>query len=170
MSLFNDESTNTRQREYSHYFYQGLVTEIGNLRGFETYVPSQDRNKPFAKRKLGDVSSLHTMYEFTYSHVVNRAKTIDVTWLNSRKYPDSFFEIEHSTDIYNSLIKFVELQDFRANFCIVADARRRPELKTKLEQVAFSPVANLVQFWDYEFVSQYHAKVSELAIIEKQLQ
>jgi hypothetical protein len=169
LSLFDDQAVPRRQREYSHYFFQGLVVEIGNLKGFKTFVPNQDRNKPFAQRKLGEVSTLPTMYEFTYTNVVNRAKTIDVSWLNSRKYPDSFFEIEHSTDIYNSLIKFVELQDFRVNFYIIAERKRKSEFESKIEQAAFSSIKSLVKFRDYEFISQLHTKMAELEVLEQAL-
>lgn len=169
MSLFTEQSASKKQREYSHYFFQGLIVEIGNFKGFKTYIPSQDKNRPFSQKTLGDVSTLQKLYNFTYENVVNRAKTIDVAWLNSRKYPDSFFEVEHSTDIYNSLIKFVELQDFRANFYIVADKKRKLEFESKIEQAAFSPIKGLVQFRDYDFISQLHAKVSELAALEQAL-
>lgn len=116
MLLFSNEKVSEKEREYSHYFFQGLVVEIGNLKGFQTIVPSQDKNKPFAQHKLGDVTTASKLYEFTYDEVLRRALTIDVTWINTRKYPNSFFEIEHSTNIYNSLLKFVEFQDFRINF------------------------------------------------------
>ena len=99
LKLFAEERLQGREREYSHYFYQGLVVEIGNLQGFQTFIPSQDKNKPFAGRKLGEVATLARLSEFTYEDVLRRALSIDVTWINSRKYPDSFFEIEHSTDI-----------------------------------------------------------------------
>src|SRR5215510_12917529 len=125
MRLFTDQNVIKKQSEYSHYFFQGLVVEIGNFKGFKTFIPTQDKNKPFAQKKLGDVSTLPKLYDFTYADVLRRAQTIDVAWLNLRKYPDSLFEIEHSTDIYNSLIKFVELQDFRVKFYIVADNRRK---------------------------------------------
>lgn len=169
MSLFGDQDTKEKPREYSHYFFQGLLVEIGNYRGFKTFVPNQDKNKPFAQKKLGDISSLPDMYEFTYKNVVSRAKTIDVSWLNSRKYPDSFFEVEHSTDIYKSLIKFVELQDFRANFYIVADKRRKLEFEDKIAQAAFVSIKGLVKFWDYDFISNFHSRVSELVALEQGL-
>jgi hypothetical protein len=103
LRFFLDEKAPEKAREYSHYFFQGLVVEIGNLKGFQTFVPSQDKNKPFAQQKLGEVTSISKLYEFTYEEVLRKAQTIDVTWFNGRKYPNSFFEIEHSTDIYNSL-------------------------------------------------------------------
>lgn len=166
LRLFAGEGTKPKEREYSHYFYQGLVAEIGNLQGFKTYVPAQDRNKPFAEQKLGNVTTVSEFYQFTYSDVLRRAKTIDVTWFNDRKFPGSVFEIEHSTDIQNSLLKFVELQDFRTKFYIVADSRRKAEFDNKISFYAFSSIKPYVKFWDYDSVLDTHAKVaaSNLAI------
>lgn len=168
LRLFAGEGTKPKEREYSHYFYQGLVAEIGNLQGFKTYVPAQDRNKPFAEQKLGNVTTVSEFYEFTYSDVLRRAKTIDVTWFNDRKFPGSVFEIEHSTDIQNSLLKFVELQDFRTKFYIVADSRRKAEFDNKISFYAFSSIKPYVKFWDYDSVLDVHAKVtaSNLAVKE----
>jgi len=168
LRLFAGEETKTKEREYSHYFYQGLVAEIGNLQGFKTYVPAQDRNKPFAEQKLGNVTTVSEFYEFTYPDVLRRAKTIDVTWFNDRKYPNAVFEIEHSTDIHNSLLKFVELQDFRTKFYIVADSRRKAEFDNKVSYYAFSSIKPYLKFWDYDSVLDIHAKVaaSNLAVKE----
>ena len=167
LRLFSDEKVPEKEREYSHYFFQGLVVEIGNLKGFQTFVPSQDKNKPFAQQKLGEVTTLSNIYEFTYSEVLRKALTIDVTWFNSRNYPNSFFEIEHSTDIYNSLLKFVEFQDFRISFYIVADNLRRTEFEDKISQNAFVPIKPYVKFWDYDSVSELHTKISASVLAEK---
>lgn len=169
MQLFDDRIASEKEKEYSHYFFQGLVVEIGNFKGFETFVPSQDKNKPFAQKKLGDLSTLPKLYEFTYAEVLRRAQTIDVAWLNIRKYPDSFFEIEHSTDIYNSLLKFVELQDFRVKFYIVADNHRKMEFDNKIALNAFTPIKPFTKFLDYDRVAELHTKVSESVIAEQAL-
>jgi hypothetical protein len=144
-----------------------LVVEIGNLKGFQTFVPSQDKNKPFAQQKLGEVTTLSNFYEFTYDVVLRKAQTIDVTWFNPRKYPNSFFEIEHSTDIYNSLLKFVEFQDFRISFYIVADNLRRAEFENKITLSAFAPIKSFVKFWDYDAVSELHTKISASVLAEQ---
>jgi hypothetical protein len=167
MELFSDEQEPKKEREYSHYFFQGLVVEIGNMKGFQTFVPSQDKNKPFSKQRLGDVTTVSKLYEFTYSEVLRRALTIDVTWINSRKYPNSFFEIEHSTDIYNSLLKFVEFQDFRINFYIVADSQRRAEFDSKIGYSAFTSIKPFVKFWNYDSVSELHTKISTSMLAEQ---
>jgi len=167
MELFSNEKETKKEREYSHYFFQGLVVEIGNMKGFQTFVPSQDKNKPFSKQKLGDVTTVSKLYEFTYEEVLRRALTIDVTWINSRKYPNSFFEIEHSTDIYNSLLKFVEFQDFRINFYIVADSQRRAEFDSKIGFSAFTSIKPFVKFWNYDSVSELHTKISTSILAEQ---
>jgi hypothetical protein len=167
LRLFSDEKVPEKEREYSHYFFQGLVVEIGNLKGFQTFIPSQDKNKPFAKQTLGEVSTISKLYEFTYGEVLRKAQTIDVTWFNSRKYPNSFFEIEHSTDIYNSLLKFVEFQDFRISFYIVADNLRWTEFENKISQTAFVSIKPFVKFWDYDAVSELHTKISASVLAEQ---
>lgn len=169
LRLFSGEQAQDKEREYSHYFFQGLVVEIGNLKRFETFIPSQDKNKPFAQQKLGDIATLSKFHDFTYPHILRKAQTIDVVWFNSRGFPDSFFEIEHSTDINNSLIKFVELQDFRINFHIVADMQRRKEFDGKISQTAFTLIKPFVKFWDYESVANYHEKAIAINLAEQAL-
>jgi hypothetical protein len=169
LRLFLDDKAPEKEREYSHYFFQGLVVEIGNLKGFQTFIPFQDKNKPFAQHKLGEVTSLSNYYEFTFNELLRKAQSIDVTWFNSRKYPNSFFEIEHSTDIYNSLLKFVEFQDFRIKFYVVADILRRAEFESKISLNAFVPIKPFVGFWDYDAVSEFHTKISASVLAEQAL-
>ncbi len=155
--------------EFSHTYYQGLLVEIGNLKHFETFVPSQDKNRKFLDKPLSTLTSTEQFYHFTYDHLISRAQTIDVTWFNIRKMPNSFFEVEHSTDIYNSLLKFTELQDFNVNFRIVADAARQKEFESKLKLEAFREIAPRVRFVSYDTVSELHTKTYELSLIEHNL-
>ena len=152
--------------EFNHSFYQGLVVEIGNLRNYETFVPSQDKNKAFLSKKLSALSTIEQFHEFTYDHLLRSAKTVDVVWFNERRFPDSFFEIEHSTDMQNSLIKFAEFQDFRIKLRIVADASRREEFQSKIAYEAFKPICSEVKFIDYQTLSDIHSKYSALVAIE----
>mgnify|MGYP004451535441 FL=1 len=106
---------------FTHSYYQGLIVDIGNMKKFKTFTPAQDKNKLFLDKKLGDISSLQAKPNFTYDKIINRARTVDTVWFNERDLPSAFYEVEHSTNIINSLNKFFELQDFRAGFYIVAD-------------------------------------------------
>jgi len=161
----DDSRKKTREAErFNHSYYQGLLVEIGNLNRFETFVPNQDKNRRFLDKPLGELASLAECYPFTYENLVRRAQTVDVVWFNERKLPNSFFEVEHSGDIQNSLLKYFELQDFNAEFRIVADQARFREYESKLAYSAFRPIAQRVKFLSYEAVSEMHSKTIEMTI------
>ena len=79
------------------------------------------------------------------------------------------FEVEHTADIYNSLIKFVELQDFYTDFYIVAPDARKNEFESKLSLETFVPVKKRTKFMDYDSLSEWHSKVYEVTTLEKKL-
>lgn len=163
------EEPKEKQDEYNHTYYQGLLVEVGNYRKYQTFVPNQDKNRLFLGKKLSEITSIPDIYKFSFDHIVSATKTIDVTWFNERNMPASAFEVEHSTAIINSLLKFVELQDFAINFCIVADNVRAKEFQKKLRLDAFRPINNRVKFWSYEDVAELHSRTSELAGIAQKL-
>jgi len=158
------------QIDFSHSYYQGLVVEIGNLQRYETFVPAQDKNRMFLGREsLGSLATLSRIHPFCYQNIVNCAKTIDVLWFNSRKMPKSLFEVEHSTDMKNSLLKFTELQDFRADMVIVADEVRQRQFQQTLTLTAFDTIRSFVRFMSYQQVSEYHSNLSKLKAIESEM-
>jgi hypothetical protein len=152
---------------FTHSYYQGLLGQVGLLRGFNTYFPQQDKNKRFLQNKLSDISTINSLYPFTYDFFVNKAKSIDVIWFNERKLPDSFFEIEHSTNITNSLLKYLNFQDFKVNFYIVADSVREIDYKNKISQDVFRPIEKYTRFLDYDSLSKIHAKEQELFLLKE---
>ena len=163
------EIPQNKVQEYDHSYYQGLLVEIGNIKRYKTFVPHQDRNKPFIGKKLGDVVSEKQFFPFTYNRIVKKAQMIDVSWFNDRDLPYAFFEIEYSTDFLNSLIKFSELQDFRVNYYIVSDIKRRNEFERKVSLSVFSPINNDIKYVSFDKVSQWHASVHEVEKIERDI-
>ena len=142
--------------EFTHSYFQGIIVEIGNLRNYDTYVPAQDKNKMFLEKRLSDITTTKTIYNFTYSNILRKAKTVDVVWFNERKMPCAFYEVEHSTDIKNSLNKFYELQDFRAKFYIVAAKERKRQFDDIIQSSIYKPIQDLVGFVNYDaLISQY---------------
>lgn len=149
--------------EFNHSYYQGLILTIGNLKGFKTFVPNQDKNRTFLNSKLTDVKTLNMIPQFSYSNLVKRSSTIDVIWFNEREMPHSFFEIEHSTDIQNSLLKFNDLQDFYSRMIIVADLKRKDDYLNKIKYSSFNDINknNRVTFLDYESLSKQYESIIE---------
>jgi len=163
------ETSPQNVEEYSHSYYQGLLLEIGNLKNFKTFVTPQDKHKKYLDTELGKVSSLRNLYHFSYNNIVRKAQSVDVIWFNDRKMPDSFYEIEHSTNIFNSLLKFVEFRDFYSKFYIVADKNRKKEFINKLSYNSFNFIRTRIQFLGYDTLSKWNTKVHELSIIENNI-
>ena len=150
------------EEQFSHGYYQGLLVEIGKLHGKITYVPAQDKSRKFMGEPLGAITSTTAIPLFTYENLLKKAKTIDVIWFNERNMPSDFYEIEHTTDIKNSLSKFYELQDFYAGFYIVADKHRKKEFEDKLHVSMFQPLEKRVTFLDYDRVAAMYEGIKQI--------
>lgn len=143
---------------FTHGYYQGLITEIGHMRHYLTYVPAQDQHRMFIDKPLIEVCDTIQLPAFSYPYLINRARTVDAIWFNGRGMPDSMFEVEHSTDIQNSITKFCDLQDFNCRFFIVAAESRYEQFKKIVNRTAFKDIKNRVSFSSYEaIVKQYNA-------------
>ncbi len=149
--------------QFTHNYYQGLIIEIGNMRHYTTYVPAQDQNRKFLEKPLKDICTTIHIPEFSYENLTSRARTVDVIWFNERKMPDSFFEVEHSTDIQNSVTKFCDLQDFHSRFLIVAPQNRREQFEKVMSRTAFKDVKDRIDFHSYESINKQY----ELMCIER---
>jgi len=147
--------------EFTHSYFQGLLCEIGQIRGFDTTVPPQDKNHLFINTPLKSVASLAQIPSFSYEHLVRRAATIDVSWFNKNLMPAALFEVEHSTDISNSLLKFNDLQDFYTRMFIIADEARHGEFDKKLKFSAFKTLLQnkRVQFLSYKSLAKQHEMI-----------
>ena len=147
---------------FNHSYYQGLLLYIGNARQLSTYVPAQDKNKKCINTRLGEISTLDAVPKFSYQEFVDRSRTIDVMWFKPNSLgseilmPKSLFEVEHSTDIQNSLCKFADLQSFNADMYIVADEKRHEEFDAKLSHDYFKDIKHRVRFMSYEKLDKFY--------------
>lgn len=146
---------------FNHAYYQGLLVEIGHYKKSATYVPPQDQHRLFLDKELGDLTDHKIIPQFTFETLLRKAKTVDVIWFNERCMPTHFYEVEHTTDIKNSLSKFYELQDFFSSFYIVANSHRENEFKDKINASIFSPIKSRVEFITYDKVALLHSNLSQ---------
>jgi len=157
-----DKNKNSKEvLEFNHSYYQGLLITVGNLKGMKTFIPNQDKNRRFINKKLGELRTLQQLPLFSYDKFVQRSSTIDVIWFNEREMPHSFFEVEHSTDIQNSLLKFHDLQDFYSRMVIVADVARKNEYENKIRYSSFKGINQRVSFLDYLGLTKQYEQALE---------
>ncbi len=115
-SLIENSRHNEESDPNLHSYNQGLLIDSGNMLGFKTYVPAQDKSRKYLDKTLHELASLTKLPPFTYDAIVNRIKSIDVIWLEGdmdNLFPSKVFEVENSTDFIKSLNKFNELRNFK---------------------------------------------------------
>ena len=155
-------------KAFNHTYYQGILLIMGKYRNMNTFIPVQDKNKVFYDgRKLGELSTFDKQPKYSYPKIIKRSSTIDTIWFNERNMPHSFFEIEYSTDIQNSLLKFNDLQDFYVRMTIVADMKRKNEFDTKMSFHAFDELRfnKRVSFLSYDaLVKQFEMDLEKQAM------
>jgi len=162
--IFEETKNNKNTKEiveFNHNYYQGILLQLGSLKQLETFIPNQDKNKKFLNQTLGNFRTLQVIPQFSYPNIVQRSSTIDVIWFNDRGLPHSFFEVEHSTDIQNSLLKFNDLQDFYVRMVIVADKVRKEEYENKIKYSSFKEIQKRVSFLDYEGLNKQYESIIE---------
>jgi len=149
-------------------YHKTDISTWGSKTPFASIRRIVQTNKEFYNVRAGlcELVSLSEIYKFSYEDIVKRAKTIDTIWFNERNLPNSFYEVEHSTDFKNSLNKFYELQDFNARMFIVADKMRQREYESILRANIYEQIAQKVKFASYEDISRQLERESEQAFIK----
>jgi hypothetical protein len=157
-----DKNDHTLQKDSTHYYYQGQVVEIGNMRYFVTYVPSQDKNRPYLEKTLKDIASTVDLPEFTFNEILRKVKNIDVIWFNNRSLPVNVFEIENTTKFQGALAKFCELKEFATEMTIVSSDEFREKFDEVKNMVAYRDIKNRVKFVDYQKVEQHCGGLNQM--------
>lgn len=164
-----EPKTQAEKMGHKHTEIQGMIIEIGNMKGFDTYTP--DRSKIFANKELGNITTVQEFPVFTYDKIVQAVKFCDVIWFNPRGFPERLFEVEDSTDFRSSLVKFAELQDFKTSFSLVAPSERETKYDREVSKSAFKSIVDRCHFVTYADIEQfygaslnYHKISQELAL------
>lgn len=146
--------TTVEKKDQRHVAVQGMIIEIGNMKGFDTYTP--DKSKVFSNKELGNIATMREFPLFTYDKIIQSVKFIDVAWFNTRGFPEKIFEVEDSTDFRGSLVKFAELQDFNTSFNLVASIERKTKYDREVSKTAFSNIIDRCHFINYSDIEEYY--------------
>lgn len=156
INLLPGEASNEKRESTRHYYYQGMLLEIGNLKKMGTYVPPQDKRKSYTDKTLGDVATVSRLPEFTWPDIIKKIASIDVIWMKDR-FPASVFEVENTTTFERSFAKFGELSNFIITMVIVAPSTRKEEFNSYISHSLYRDLRRRVMFLSYEAVEQCYA-------------
>ena len=158
-----DANRLTKTIDLTHSQVQTLVAGIGQLKGYDVWVPQNDVGS--LDWSLTDEYRLLRTLPVEYAEIEPILSEIDVVWVKSGSSAvDSLFEVEHSTPVYSGLLRFndVLLTDRKVGrFTIVSNDTRRALFSRQLFRPTFrkSGLADLASFMEYGNVLEWHARL-----------
>ncbi|MBI5079246.1 hypothetical protein HZB06_01040 [Candidatus Wolfebacteria bacterium] len=140
--------------ERLHAQIQGMLLEIGNVNGFQTYTPN--KNSTFNNKPLKNLATISEIPSFTYNRIIRAVRHIDVLWFTEDKEPFPAFawEVENSTNFRDGLIKFTELNFFKTKFYFLAPENKINKFKEEIARPIFKNIEKSCDFYSIERVKQ----------------
>jgi type II restriction enzyme len=144
------------EEDITHTQVQGWLRDLGLALGFDVWIASNDRSRPFAGGQLAD-NCLDCLPDSLCSEAgLDAVKLIDVLWLEKDVgRVSAAFEVEHSTSIYSGIVRLLDLAmsatgDITQTLFLVAPNERAAEVRAQLARPAFRQVRSLnVRFLPY---------------------
>ena len=144
-----------RENDRTHTEVQGWLRDLGRALGYDVWVATNDRSRPFGGGRLCD-GCLDMLPDGVSGGAGGEAiRLIDVLWLERETaHIVGAFEVEHTTSIYSGIVRLLDLalgpkQAVNGLFLVAPDDRE-DEVREQLRRPAFSRVADLgVRFVSY---------------------
>ena len=136
------------QQDVTHTQVQGWLRDLGLALGFDVWIASNDRNRPYADGRLADGCRSALPATVTAGPGADAVALIDVLWLDGVSgRVEAAFEVEHSTSIYSGIVRMLDLalsdEKSVCGMYLVAPDAREGEVRAQLRRPAFSRIADL---------------------------
>lgn len=137
----------------NHSGAQKSLVELGNLLGYDTYIPPEDRSKKIDDIKLEKHATLRELPQFTLPDLMDTVKHIDVLWLKN-EFPVFGFEIEESTDVTKGLLRLYQIRNLNITPIIVGPVTKERKFDVEIKKEPFNRIKDLYKFVSYEELSK----------------
>lgn len=136
-------SVETIEGESNHSKAQSMLIKIGTLTGASVWIASNDRNRKYQGRPLGDncIDSLPNLG--LNIEALNRISLIDILWVRHNA-PICAFEVETTTSVYSGLLRMSDLVTvvpaLKIKLYIVAPNNRKGKVMKELRRPTFKKI------------------------------
>jgi len=123
--------------EINHGIAQGMIVSLGNIYGYETFVPAYDQStREFQGASLADLVTVRDAAEVLQGPNLPRVRQIDVLWFDEDDYglfPTYAFEVEHTTKVKDALDRLLKIPTrFRARLFVIGPDEEKQSLFNRL--------------------------------------
>lgn len=147
--------------DLSHSQVQTLIGAIGRIKGYDIWVPPNDRNR--LDWALADSFTCKNILPPRYDKITDVVKEVDVIWLERGSSElKALFEVEHSTPIYSGLLRLNDLYliepHLKSKFSIVSNDMRRSLFLRQINRPTFkmSGLSDVCSFLEYRDVYSWY--------------
>ena len=153
-----------RESDATHTQIQGWLRDMGKSLGFDVWIASNDRSRPYADGALAD--GCLKQWPGDAAQGLDSVRLIDVVWLErGSAQVAAAFEVEHSTSIYSGIVRMLDLAlgtqvGAASTLFLVAPDNRREEVARQLKRPAFSRVAELgIRYLPYSQLKEHREMI-----------
>jgi hypothetical protein len=166
MDQIIDTSGVSQIPELSHTQIQTLLGSIGDVKGYDIYVPPNDRIR--LDWSLTETFDCNAALPFGLDRVRDILAEIDVMWIErGAGRLHSLFEVEHSTPVYSGLLRFNDVllvsPRLGARFAVVSNDKRRSLFTRQLSRPTFkaSRLDEYCTFMEYASVYTWYQRLRQ---------
>jgi len=149
----------------SHTQIQTLIGSIGLSKGFDIWIPRNDRGKlDWSLTEPFECAAI----PYQFNSIENILSEIDILWIERGAGKlRALFEVEHSTPIYSGLLRFNDVHltvaNMQATYNIVSNGARRSLFVNQLRRPTFqaSGLDSCCTFMNYYNVYTWHKRIHE---------
>lgn len=155
------------ETDQTHSQVQGWLRDLGKALGFQVWIASNDKSRPFEGGKLSDGCLGELPAAIRASSAADTISLIDVLWIDPASSRIAMaFEVEHSTSIYSGIVRMLDLalgvpdHDGSTFFLVAPDAREN-DVRAQFARPAFSRVSELdVRYIGYGELSKHREAIA----------
>jgi hypothetical protein len=151
-------------QEFSHTQMQTFLGAIGATKGYDVWIPQNDRSK--IEWSLTNRFECRDTLPYGFEPVAPILQEVDVIWSErGSSNLRALFEVEHSTPIYSGLLRFNDIHlvspNLKPRFSIVANDARRGLFVRQINRPTFqaSGLRELCTFFEYADVARWYSRI-----------
>jgi hypothetical protein len=161
-----DKSKLREAPELSHSQIQTLLGSIGATKGYDIWIPLNDRNK--MDWSIANQFECQRVLSQSFHSVMDIVTEIDVIWIERGTGKlRALYEVEHSTPIYSGLLRFNDIHlvthSIDARYSIVSNDARRALFVRQLNRPTFkmSKLCDSCTFLEYLNVFSWYRRLND---------
>ena len=130
----------------NHWAAIAALIQLGNILEYLTYTAHSGQQ--FEQKTLGEITTLTEFPRFPTEEIERSAKRIDVIWVKE-EWPDSFFEVENTTNVTSGLQRMYQVLKSEARFFIVAPNEILPRFHRAVSEAPYKHFRQKYRFRSY---------------------